>query len=281
MKPKNYYTSGELAKLFDLSKQTMFYYDKMGVLTPEFIAPNGYRYYSTSQYLTLEIILFLRRLDISIPDIKKFLNHRSKESLLALLDKKEADCLKEIENIKVVMRAVDKYRSRISRAQSLPLDRVLLQSFPECAMYLTPIPPDKRGGMETIAVRAKHVREAFADSFCKDRPTGWVISKEDFFAQQFNHASAVVTKAENAKMANYVRAAGLYCTILLKGSYFFRCRDAYEKLNSFMKCNSLTPDGDVYLFPIVSYWAVDNPDEYINSLTIKVQPPSEGYPVFK
>lgn len=57
---KEYYTAGELAKLFGIPKQTMFYYDKMGLLTPEFVAKNGYRYYAMPQYLTLEIILFLR-----------------------------------------------------------------------------------------------------------------------------------------------------------------------------------------------------------------------------
>lgn len=64
---KEYYTAGELAKLFGIPKQTMFYYDKMGLLTPEFVAENGYRYYAMPQYLTLEIILFLRKLDISVP----------------------------------------------------------------------------------------------------------------------------------------------------------------------------------------------------------------------
>lgn len=57
---KEYYTAGELAKLFGIPKQTMFYYDKMGLFTPEFVAENGYRYYAMPQYLTLEIILFLR-----------------------------------------------------------------------------------------------------------------------------------------------------------------------------------------------------------------------------
>lgn len=273
MKPKEYYTSGELAKLFDLPKQTMFYYDKMGLLVPEFVAENGYRYYSMSQYLTLEIILFLRRLDISVPAIKKFLEHRSKEGLLALLDEKESDCRKTITEMEAVIHAIEKYRSRITRVHSLPLDRVLLQNFPECAMYVTPIPPEKRGGFAAIAVRAKHVRDAFADSYCKDRPTGWVIAKDDFFAQRFRHASAVVTKAETRDTANFIREEGLYCSILLKGSYFFRCRDAYEELNSFMRRNSLVPAGDVFLFPIVSYWAVDDPGEYINSLTIKVSAP--------
>lgn len=82
MKQKEYYTAGELARLFNIPKQTMLYYDKTGVLQPEFIAENGYRYYATPQYLTLEIILFLRKMDISVPDIRNFLQHKSREEIL-------------------------------------------------------------------------------------------------------------------------------------------------------------------------------------------------------
>ena len=48
--PKLYYTAGELADLFELPKQTLLYYDKMGVLSPEFISENNYRHYSLKQY---------------------------------------------------------------------------------------------------------------------------------------------------------------------------------------------------------------------------------------
>ncbi len=92
MKDNRYYTAGELAGLFDIPKQTMFYYDRMGILEPEFIAENGYRYYSTTQYLTLEIILFLRKMDISVPDIRDFLKDRSKENLHSFLTERRNVC---------------------------------------------------------------------------------------------------------------------------------------------------------------------------------------------
>lgn len=59
--PKLYYTAGELADLFELPKQTLLYYDKMGVLSPEFISENNYRHYSLKQYLILEVILNMRK----------------------------------------------------------------------------------------------------------------------------------------------------------------------------------------------------------------------------
>ncbi len=277
MNKKKYYTSGELAKLFDIPKQTMFYYDKMGLLTPDFVAENGYRYYGMSQYLTLEIILFLRRLDISVPDIKNFLQHRSKEEIIKILARKEADCEETLSHTESLLRSVQAYRKRLERSQELPVDIVLLQNFPDCPMYLTPIPPNRRGGMDAIAYRAQHVREFFAQSFCKDQPTGWMIAKEDFFAQKFKHASAIVTRSgsqDSGQPSNYTCPGGLYCTILTKGAYFLHAEEAHDKLLAFMKINQLTADGDIFLFPVVSYWAVNDPDEYINSLSIKVTPPT-------
>ena len=71
--PKLYYTAGELADLFELPKQTLLYYDKMGVLSPEFISENNYRHYSLKQYLILEVILNMRKLGIPISKIKEYL----------------------------------------------------------------------------------------------------------------------------------------------------------------------------------------------------------------
>lgn len=135
-------------------------------------------------------------------------------------------------------------------------------------------PEGASGGFDAIAIRAKHVHEAFAHSFCKDQPTGWVISEQDFFSKNFKHSSAIVTQSgeEGSPLAcNYIRPSGLYLSILTKGAYFLHAEESYEKLSAFMEINRLAPDGDVFLFPIISYWATNDPDEYINSLSVKVK----------
>lgn len=153
MKEKKYYTAGELARLFNIPKQTMLYYDKMGILKPEFVAENGYRYYSTPQYLTLEIILFLRKMDISVPDIRKFLENRSRDNILRILDRRKEECLQQIDQAQRLIHSLDTYRNTLERSQSLPLNQVLLQNYHDCRMFLTPIPKDKRGGLSTISIR--------------------------------------------------------------------------------------------------------------------------------
>lgn len=151
MKQKEYYTAGELARLFNIPKQTMLYYDKTGVLQPEFIAENGYRYYATPQYLTLEIILFLRKMDISVPDIRNFLQHKSREEILKVIAKRENECRQQIQEAEMLMHSLGNYREALEKSRSLPLNQVLLESCSDCRMYLTPIPKSQRGGLSAPA----------------------------------------------------------------------------------------------------------------------------------
>ena len=216
MKQKEYYTAGELARLFNIPKQTMLYYDKMGVLQPEFIAENGYRYYATPQYLTLEIILFLRKMDISVPDIRNFLQHKSREEILKVIAKREDECRQQIQEAEMLMHSLGNYREALEKSRSLPLNQVLLENCSDCRMYLTPIPKSQRGGLSAITIRARHVREAFSHCYCKEKPTGWVINRDDFFHSRFSHSSAVVTKSgppSSSLPCNYIRPAGLYTSI--------------------------------------------------------------------
>ena len=74
---RKYFTAGELAAIFNISKQSLLYYDKVNLLSPDFVSKNGYRNYSIQQFLDLEIIVNLRALDISIANIKKYLEARS------------------------------------------------------------------------------------------------------------------------------------------------------------------------------------------------------------
>ena len=41
-----YMTTGEFARMMRVSKDTLFHYDKIGLLKPEIVKTNGYRYYT-------------------------------------------------------------------------------------------------------------------------------------------------------------------------------------------------------------------------------------------
>lgn len=66
---RNYYKTGEFAKLANVTERTLRYYDKIGLLKPSSILSNGYRQYTDSDLLKLQKILSLKHLGFSIEEI--------------------------------------------------------------------------------------------------------------------------------------------------------------------------------------------------------------------
>lgn len=86
-KPYGYLTSGEFSRICRVKKQTLFHYDQIGILSPEIIGDNGYRYYSYLQLDTFNAISMLKELDMPLADIKKYLDSRNPRDFLKLLEK--------------------------------------------------------------------------------------------------------------------------------------------------------------------------------------------------
>ena len=61
---EKFYTPVEFAKLFNIDKQTLIYYDNQGIFEPAFKKENGYRYYSSDQIVLFSVLLSLRKLNI-------------------------------------------------------------------------------------------------------------------------------------------------------------------------------------------------------------------------
>lgn len=70
---KEYYTIGELSKIYHLPVSTLRYYHRCGLFEPEVQDPsNGYRYYGRDQLYRLDALGLLRVLDIPVADIAGF-----------------------------------------------------------------------------------------------------------------------------------------------------------------------------------------------------------------
>lgn len=93
---KDYFTTGEFAKICGVNKQTLFYYDQEGIFSPDIVGDNGYRYYSYTQIETFTVIAMLRDLGVHIKEIKAHMDNRSPEALIELMESKSYEIDKKI-----------------------------------------------------------------------------------------------------------------------------------------------------------------------------------------
>lgn len=64
------YTVKEVARLSGTTIKTLYHYQKIGLLLPQEITQNGYRYYGDKELEKLQQILFYKELDFSLEKIK-------------------------------------------------------------------------------------------------------------------------------------------------------------------------------------------------------------------
>ncbi len=93
------YTIGDLAKKFNLSRSTILYYDKLGILKPAKRAENNYRLYDEQQVMKLDKIVMYRESGISLKNIQRLLDIENKE-VTGILIERLNKIQKEIKNLK-------------------------------------------------------------------------------------------------------------------------------------------------------------------------------------
>lgn len=71
MKKPGYYSSGEFARMAQVTLRTIRYYDKHNILKPSFVNDTGARFYTDEDLAKLQQILLLKYLGFSLDDIRE------------------------------------------------------------------------------------------------------------------------------------------------------------------------------------------------------------------
>ena len=83
---KDYYKIGEISKIYGIGRDSLKYYEDIGILKP-FRDKNGYRMYKLSDIWRLNLIKELRSLNFPMKKIKEYLDDRNIESTKEILNK--------------------------------------------------------------------------------------------------------------------------------------------------------------------------------------------------
>ena len=178
---EDFFTPGELARLCGISKSLLLYYDRQGILKPACIDSKGFRYYAAKQFFVLENITALRKLDIPLPDIKRFLSYRSTEQLNLLYKNKLKDCHEKIAQYQHYEKQLLENIEALSASENITVNQILLQELPvidylaECEIFLSQ--PVK----ERILTICRFIRPYLQKDYMHKFYSGRYIDSQSFF----------------------------------------------------------------------------------------------------
>ena len=116
------YTTGEAAKLCDITVRTVQYWDERGIVSPSELTDGGRRLYSDEDLSQLKVVCFLKDLGFSLKDIKQLMEDPDKDKIIEIL----AD-----EQIAYLEKELSANKARLERLKSLKASLRTLGDMPE------------------------------------------------------------------------------------------------------------------------------------------------------
>jgi DNA-binding transcriptional MerR regulator/DNA-directed RNA polymerase subunit RPC12/RpoP len=89
------YTTGEMAKLCDVTVRTVQFYDQKGILAPSALTEGGRRLYSEEDLKKMKIICFLRDTGLSLDTIRQLLAEENPGSVISILLQQQEQVLRD------------------------------------------------------------------------------------------------------------------------------------------------------------------------------------------
>lgn len=109
------FSIGQVSKLFEISKDTLRHYDKIGILKPEVDKNNGYRYYYEGDLEKLGLILETKYLGIPLAEIKETIESEDLKEYKNLVEKQEQSIIKQIEELKIKQKHLQEAKEEIDK----------------------------------------------------------------------------------------------------------------------------------------------------------------------
>lgn len=263
---KDYLTIGQMAKLHNINKKTLLFYDQIGLFSPELTGENGYRYYSYSQCQLLERILFLRELDVPIEDIKHQLKTaRAKDTLAFLLERREKN-LAHIRRLKEYDKVLGRKEEELKQALARVPGRVELLELPEQKYLVTgdlPEGEDFRQFISSLLIEYG-LEHLYYYSF------GSVVAREDLLAgRMVSRRFFAAYLPEMRGLPHVLRPAGKYLACCWQGGWE-GISTAYERIKSAAQSQSLRLSGDAFERLLIDEFSTSDPEEFLVEISVPV-----------
>lgn len=119
------YSTGELAKLCNVTVRTVQYYDARGILIPSELSEGGRRLYSEDDLRRMKIICFLRDLDLPIDAISQLLKEEHPEKVISLLIERQENALAdEISEKQEKLEKLHELKAGLKNKESFSLEAI-------------------------------------------------------------------------------------------------------------------------------------------------------------
>ncbi len=269
MEHRNYlYSSGEFAALTGVNKRTLHYYNDIGLFCPKIVGENGYHYYTCFQFAQLELILTLRKIGLSVEEIREYVTEPSDEAFVQMVEKKKRVIEETVRQLLEAGDFLEQKARRMQTGMRAEHGEILLCTLPEQRIILSsPISGKYDEGDFSIAaefsLRLKNLFHLY-ESF------GSRISVEAVRQGRFDGYDAFFAYCpQSQEVCDAVLPAGTYLRAFCVGEWK-GLPEVYEKILAYAQEHGLTLKGYAYEEGL-NEMALRTSSDYVTMITIQCE----------
>lgn len=261
---KHNFKIGEISDLYQIGPDSIRYYEKLGLLTPN-RGENKYRQYNIHDLWRLNVIRDLRKLNFSMDTIKTYMDNRSVETTEHLLNE-ELDAIEaQIQNLLNMKEDVLTRLHVLDEVKSVPMGIVTEKQIDtrNCHMIHSGYKSDAE--MDMLIKQLLNIDKQNLHIIGNNR-IGSVISKEAIENHEFRNYCSVFIIDERG---DHTIEGGQYLSLLYQGDCSQNA-DYIPKLLEYAKKQNLTPAGPVLELLWIDIHQAENPAEHVTELQMRV-----------
>lgn len=269
---------GDIAKLFHLSVSSLRHYEAIGLLKPERIDPTtGYRYYSVRQFNALNVIRYLRVLDMPLDEIAAFLQNRDVAKAEAMLMKQKEAVAQKLEELRRIERKIDNRLRQLHDARNAEFDVVRIQDFPPCriAREHDSLSIQNFLDMESPVLRLEKAQREPVIFLGK---VGLCISAEHLESGEVERYDSVflILDEEDRYAGETEEIPAERCAVIRFRGYHNESARHCRRLLEYIRKHKLQIAGFSKEITYIDYGITDDPGQFATELRIPVVPASES-----
>ena len=269
---KEFFTIGEISKLFNINSKKLRYYDEIDLFKPSYVDEhNKYRYYSIDQFECLETIQYLKELGLSLSKIKYHLNTLNLSSIVDSLEYQNKIIEEKINELKLIQQKINKKIFQIQDAVQLDfLDQIREIDFEQrCVIEYKENISYK--GVELLVRKLAKVSEYKVSLTYGD--VGISISKDNLknkIYTEYNRAFVIVEEGQYEKNIVKVFPKSKYLSIRYNG-YHKDAPKYYKKLDEYIIKNNYEIIDDSIEIQLVDPSLITCESEMVSEIQIPVR----------
>ncbi len=266
------FSAGELAKYQNISKQTLLYYDKIGLFQPSYTDPqNGYRYYSAEQLDYLDTILIMKKIGFSLNEIKaQMQNYTTENSIISFQQQLEVIGAK-IQELSLIQSRLKHRCEQVQQAYTKKYSEPIVDMTNEIFLLYHDV--SQPFTMQEISIATK---KCYAQALTNNLPIffqcGVSVPLKKIREERYIEASRAFLTTEQVPSIQNIMCLpkGLTAALYHFGNYY-EIANSYIKLIQYCKNHNLKIVSDSYEFCINDYITSRFEEEFITKIMFYVE----------